>query len=72
MVKQLIYLEGFKEHINNPEKVLPTATGKAFWFYFLEYDKINLNILERTWLEKYERIQGFLAVLNKIHSPYFS
>lgn len=59
----------FQEHLDNPEKVLPTEIGKSFWFYFLESDKVKLNILERTWLGKYERIHGSLPIFNKVHPP---
>jgi hypothetical protein len=59
----------FKQHLDNPEKTYPTPNGKAVWFYYMEYDKINLPKLERTWLNQFEGIHGELPILNKVHSP---
>lgn len=59
----------FQQHLDNPEKTGMTKNGKAVWFYFLEYEVINLEKLERSWLHQYECIHGNLPVLNKFNSP---
>jgi len=59
----------FQQHLDNPEKTKPTSTGKAIWFFYIEYDITNLPKLERTWLNQFEVIEGKLPVLNKVSSP---
>ena len=59
----------FLEHLDNPEKTLPTAEGKAIWFYFLEYESNRIGVLENTWLQTFETTEGHLPILNKIRSP---
>jgi len=59
----------FLQHLNNPEKTIPTENGKVIWFYYLEYDITNLPKLERTWLNRFEALHGYKPILNKINSP---
>jgi len=59
----------FEQHLKNPEKTLPTETGKAISFFFLSWNKNEIGKLERTWLNIYENKHGTLPILNKIHSP---
>lgn len=61
--------ERFKQHLDNPEKTNPTKDGKAIWFYFSTYDKKNLPLLERTWINDYISKHGKLPILNKVNSP---
>jgi len=61
--------ERFKQHLDNTEKTSPTADGKAIWFYYTTYDKNNLPMLERTWINQYQVFHGCLPILNKINSP---
>lgn len=59
----------FQQHLDNPEKTLATAEGKAIWFYYLEYNIVNLAKLERTWLNHFAAVHGRLPILNKANSP---
>jgi hypothetical protein len=59
----------FQQHLDNPEKTKPTSNGKAIWFFYIEYDTINLTKLERTWLNQFEVTEGELPILNKVSSP---
>jgi len=59
----------FQQHLDNPEKTLPTPEGKAIWFFYLEYDDSILQKLERTWLNQFQTMQGDLPILNKVNSP---
>lgn len=58
----------FQQHLESPEKFKPTNNGKAIWFHFIEYDKINLSRLERTWINQFVEIHSQLPILNKINS----
>ena len=59
----------FMQHLNNPEKTSPTTEGKPIWFYYLEYDQNNLNVLERSWMNQYSARYGRRPILNKKDSP---
>lgn len=59
----------FQQHLDNPEKTLPTKDGKAIWFYYSINDPYSLNMLERTWLNQFAAIHGNLPILNKVNSP---
>ena len=59
----------FQQHLDNPEKIHLTERGKAFWFHFSDYDRNNLNKLERTWLNQYQTVHGRRPILNKADSP---
>lgn len=57
----------FNEHLQNPDKLVKTERGIAFWFYYLQSE--NPDCLERTWLNHYRSLEGGLPVFNKIDSP---
>lgn len=59
----------FQQHLDNPDKTNPTKEGKAFWFYFADYDPKNLPKLERTWLNQFTSKHGRRPILNKVDSP---
>lgn len=59
----------FQQHLDNTEKTNPTKEGKAIWFYYTVYDPINLQKLERTWLNHYVSFHGILPIINKLNSP---
>ena len=59
----------FKQHLDNVEKINPTAEGKAIWFHFSTFDLMNLPKLERTWLNQFLNVHGRLPILNKKNSP---
>ena len=55
------------QHLDTPQKVLPTVLGKATWFYWLE--TADTNKVERTWLNIHNLAEGRLPILNSIYSP---
>ena len=59
----------FQEHLGNSEKTQPTDEGKAFWFYFLEYESNKIGVLEKTWVNAFVTTEGRLPLLNKISPP---
>ncbi len=59
----------FQEHLESSEKTSKTAFGKAIWFSYLLCDKLNLEKLERTWLNEYQAKHGKLPIWNKVQSP---
>jgi len=59
----------FQQHLNNPAKTNPTEIGKAVWFHYIIYNSLQLERLERTWLNQYESLNGRLPLLNKLNSP---
>jgi len=59
----------FQQHLDNPEKTTPTKEGKAVWFYFMLYNQIKLEQLERTWLNHFSNKHGRRPILNKVDSP---
>jgi excinuclease UvrABC nuclease subunit len=59
----------FKQHRDTPEKCLPTASGRAHWFYFVTAGASEINAIERGWQNQYSAVHGTRTVLNKIDSP---
>lgn len=59
----------FQQHINDPNKTMPTENGRAIWFHYLPAEEINLHKIERSWMNEYQRQHGVLPILNKIQSP---
>src|SRR5206468_12902185 len=55
------------EHLDNYEKTRETALGRAVLFYWLE--GLELNKLERTWLNIHIQHEGALPTLNRFYSP---
>ncbi len=55
------------EHLDDPEKTAETKFGRAMFFYWFE--TLDLNLIERTWLNMHIEHEGVLPVLNSIYSP---
>lgn len=55
------------DHLNDPRKTGLTAQGRAFFFYWLEYEVIGT--LERTWLNIHGEYEPRYPILNSIYSP---
>ena len=55
------------QHLDAPEKVLPTVQGRAVRFHWLE--TTDINRVERTWLNIHVHHEGRYPVLNKVYSP---
>jgi len=54
-------------HLDTPEKVLPTPQGRAAFFFWLETK--DLNLIERTWMNIHIQEEGRLPILNSAYSP---
>jgi hypothetical protein len=63
------FMSRFAKHLDTPEKVQPTADGKAIWFHYLEYPTLQIAQLERTWLNQFANNHGRRPILNKVDSP---
>ncbi len=59
----------FKRHLDDPKKTSITPKGIAFWFHWLEWDVIELNSLERGWLNTYSATIGELPIMNSQNPP---
>ncbi len=60
----------FEEHLDCPEKTGITEKGRAFWFYWLLWDKAYLNALERAWMQAYSMENSDeLPIMNSQSAP---
>lgn len=59
----------FEEHLEDPSKTNQTPEGKAFWFNWYKYPTIDLNSLERAWININVVTDGKRPILNKIEPP---
>lgn len=57
----------FGEHLDNPKKTALTKFGVATLFHWLE--TIDLQKVERTWLNIHLQNEGVLPGLNGVYSP---
>lgn len=57
----------FLKHLDDRGKKTLTALGRAFFFYWLECGELEL--IERTWQNECEIVDGALPILNRIRSP---
>jgi hypothetical protein len=55
------------DHLDDPHKTELTSLGRAFFFYWLEYDDIGK--LERTWLNIHGEYEPTFPILNRVNSP---
>ena len=55
------------DHLDDPRKTELTLDGRAFFFYWLEYDDIGK--LERTWLNIHGEHEPRYPILNSVNSP---
>ncbi len=59
----------FEQHLDDSKKTNTTPKGRAFWFYWLEWDAVKLNSLESGWLNTYLSIIGELPIMNSQNPP---
>ncbi len=59
----------FEEHLDDPKKTRATSKGHAFWFHWLEWDKMKLNSLEGGWANFYKATEGERPIMNLIDPP---
>jgi hypothetical protein len=57
----------FMQHLEKPEKTGVSAEGRATKFYWVE--TIDINRVERTWLNIHVHNEGRFPILNKVYSP---
>ena len=55
------------QHLDNPQKTLPTPIGRATWFYW--YETKETYKVERTWMNMHLLAEGALPILNGAYSP---
>ena len=55
------------DHLDDHEKTRETKNGRAVLFYWIE--GLELNKVERTWLNIHIQHEGAMPPLNKIYSP---
>lgn len=55
------------QHLDDAAKVSPTAEGRAVCFHWLEC--IEINSVERGWLNMHRVQHGRLPILNTLDSP---
>jgi excinuclease UvrABC nuclease subunit len=55
------------DHLDDPRKTGLTPQGRAFFFYWLEYESIGK--LERTWLNIHGEYEPRYPILNIVNSP---
>lgn len=55
------------DHLDNPVKTEETRLGRAILFYWIK--TLDLNLIERTWLNTHIEHEGALPLLNSIYSP---
>jgi len=55
------------QHLDSSEKTNPTDSGRAVKFYWLE--TLDINRVERSWMNAHVHFEGRYPVLNKVFSP---
>ena len=55
------------EHLDSPTKTSLTADGRAVLVHWIE--TVELNKVERTWLNIHLLNEGVLPILNSVYSP---
>ena len=56
-----------KNHLSSDEKTAPTALCRATYFYWFE--SLEMEKVERTWMNIHIQHEGKLPVLNTVYSP---
>lgn len=55
------------QHLDVPEKTRATEKGRAVLFHWLQ--TLDINVVERTWMNIHIQHEGTLPLLNKMYSP---
>ena len=61
--------ERMEQHLDDPKKTSPTEKGRAVWFHWIQLDPLELERVERSWLNIHEQLEAVKPILNSIHSP---
>lgn len=56
-------------HLETEEKRRGTPNGVPFWFYYLACSALEVNALERGWMNQSILEDGDIPPLNKVYSP---
>ena len=57
------------QHLEDPSKQAHTSAGKTFWFGYRLCDLLDLDNIERGWINEYTIATGVLPPFNKINPP---
>lgn len=57
------------EHLDSPSKTGETQSGRPVWFYWLEVDVMQINKIERGWMNTHLEKEGVLPEMNRFYSP---
>jgi GIY-YIG catalytic domain len=57
------------EHLDDPAKIQETKLGRAIWFYWIESAALEVQKIERTWMNIHTIHEGALPLLNRAYSP---
>jgi hypothetical protein len=55
------------DHLDNPNKTSETKVGRAVLFFWIE--SLDINKIERTWMNTHIQYEGSLPELNSVYSP---
>lgn len=58
-----------EQHLDDPEKTSPTEHGRAVLLHWIELPALELEKVERTWMNTHELREGVKPILNSICSP---
>jgi hypothetical protein len=58
-----------RDHLDTPEKRKFGPMGAAFWFYYLVRPNLQVNPVERGWMNQAIMEDGVIPPLNKVYSP---
>lgn len=57
------------EHLDSPQKTCNLELGRTVLFFWIECKQLDLNTIERTWLNIHIQHEGKYPNLNKMFSP---
>lgn len=57
----------FCNHLDDPNKTAETLLGRATMFHWIE--RLDLEKVERTWMNIHVSQEGALPILNRVYSP---
>jgi hypothetical protein len=58
-----------EQHLDDPEKTSPTEKGRAVLFHWIPLSPLELERVERTWMNIHEQHEAVKPILNSICSP---
>jgi hypothetical protein len=58
-----------KDHLDTPKKRNPGTLGAPFWIYYTLCSSLEVNPIERGWMNQAILEDGQMPLLNSIYSP---